>query len=774
MASLQYERDEVLKLVSTFSNISYLASGSFSLAFSATKGNERFVIKLAKLGNTPKEKRQSEKELLREGYLGTFLTPSALPSSHQHWIQILAFGKADSEDPRFQVFRKAALGVENDLDRKSERSLLITRFAGETTMAQWLAAKKGPVGDREAKLIAFQIFWALNAANARYGLVHCDLKPENIMVNTIPQAQSFDYIIEGGDRFSIDYRDGDPFIVIIDLGGAYVNLNPPRTKSYPFVSEDLYKYPEIWTPSFSAPERILSNKHVASTDMFSVGVILCVLFMNKHPTFKLTNNAVNKYSYDSRPPVPLKENDLEDTKQFRLFYLLVLLYGMRVNTLRGEEWTAFLNSSYVTKSLSKNYNYNKLYEMMLAERGEYAVMFVQDLLRFDYESREQFGMEQRGKGNDDFFFAYAHNNALFHPFFTAGRERIYAKTSVARPGVMKFQLEEHAKSSEHLSDADRDALLSRIASAGSGFNQRVKYEGTVTEVSENKKKLEDALRALLNTLKLEKTEDVPVKIFQECYDLIFQVGLPKEFRGISDFTNPDAQAVKVGDVYFGSQTYKARTQKHVMVVLILTELGLVALDKRDALPKFKDDLVFSKALRDLRGGGRKQNPLTATFATRFQNYGEKGGNYAIALAEYKLGLTSDLDARLLELSSSKAEIHENNFFVFSPTLSKIVAILEGIERNNNFKYDNGDYNSIAIEHELITPIKIAITNHNEKIQSDENLQQAFSKVAGEETCSTRYYHYLSVLASILDTLDREEKVDSFLLERCRSEFTEIN
>ncbi|MCD9142874.1 serine/threonine-protein kinase [Streptomyces albireticuli] len=107
----------------------------------------------------------------------------------------------------------------------------------------------GPVGLPEAARIGLALLGAVRAAHAR-GVLHRDIKPANVLLET-----------------------GTGRVVLTDFGVAHVSGATTLTESGAFVG----------SPEFTAPERIAGGETGTASDLWSVGVLLCVALSGESP-----------------------------------------------------------------------------------------------------------------------------------------------------------------------------------------------------------------------------------------------------------------------------------------------------------------------------------------------------------------------------------------------------------------------------------------------------------------------------------------------------------
>ena len=158
------------------------------------------------------------------------------------------------------------------VDRHDGRVGFWTDFVKGKTLSA-LVGDHGPYGFREAALIGLDVTRALSAVH-RAGLLHCDIKPENVMRE------------EGGR------------ILLMDFG---LSSLPQRGSHI------------AGTPNYMAPELLLGAPPSVATDIHAVGVLLYFLVSGAHPV-KLSGLTLAEAAEASKHRTPLVDyrSDLPD------------------------------------------------------------------------------------------------------------------------------------------------------------------------------------------------------------------------------------------------------------------------------------------------------------------------------------------------------------------------------------------------------------------------------------------------------------------------------
>jgi hypothetical protein len=127
---------------------------------------------------------------------------------------------------------------------------IVMELVQGVTLRQWMRAKKSP----DALIAVFkQIAKALSAAHAA-GIIHRDIKPENIMV-----------------------RD-DGYVKVLDFGLARWETGREVTPSTKTASGTI-----LGTFRYMSPEQARGEDFPASSDIFSLGIVLYELVTGRHP-----------------------------------------------------------------------------------------------------------------------------------------------------------------------------------------------------------------------------------------------------------------------------------------------------------------------------------------------------------------------------------------------------------------------------------------------------------------------------------------------------------
>jgi serine/threonine protein kinase len=160
------------------------------------------------------------------------------------------------------VFHPNVIGV-FDAGREGGRSYVVMELVDGPTLAERL--RTGPLEPWEAPSVALQIARALAAAHAE-GVVHCDVKPGNVLLDTAGRA------------------------VVTDFGIAR------RTGS-------VDRRPVYGTVPYLAPEPLAGLVPTSSSDVFSLAVVLVELFSGV-PAYSAVDPEGLRAAHAAGPRVP--------------------------------------------------------------------------------------------------------------------------------------------------------------------------------------------------------------------------------------------------------------------------------------------------------------------------------------------------------------------------------------------------------------------------------------------------------------------------------------
>jgi eukaryotic-like serine/threonine-protein kinase len=180
----------------------------------------------------------------------------------------------DVEKARFLREAKAASALNHpnvctifDINEENQEQFIVMEFVEGKTLRQMVPLKKS----QTAIEYAIQIGDALEEAHSK-GIIHRDIKPDNIMVNSRGQ------------------------IKVMDFGLAKLKGSSKLTKTSSTVG----------TPAYMAPEQIKGGQVDARSDIFSFGIVLYEMLAG-HTPFNAAHEAALLYAIVNEEPVPIQK-----------------------------------------------------------------------------------------------------------------------------------------------------------------------------------------------------------------------------------------------------------------------------------------------------------------------------------------------------------------------------------------------------------------------------------------------------------------------------------
>ena len=167
-----------------------------------------------------------------------------------------------------------------DLLEDQGELFLVMEFVDGRTLRRRLVE---PLSIQEFLHIAQQCAGALATAHER-GIIHCDIKPENILLSSSDQVKILDFGVAKYLPKTIDLSDAE-------------------TATIP--SEALYG-----TPGYMSPELLLEHKADERSDLFSLGVVFYEALGRRHP-FRESTWAKTADRIIHVKPTPLRELNAE-------------------------------------------------------------------------------------------------------------------------------------------------------------------------------------------------------------------------------------------------------------------------------------------------------------------------------------------------------------------------------------------------------------------------------------------------------------------------------
>jgi eukaryotic-like serine/threonine-protein kinase len=205
-------------------------------------------------------------------------------------VKLIAEHLAGDAD-RLQRFRHEAhaasslnhpnIVVVHDFGEMDGRPFIVTELVEGVTLRERL--QDGPVPIRDAIQIALQVTGALAAAHAR-GLVHRDVKPENLMLRP------------------------DGYVKVLDFGLAKLAPSeqaPPAGAAFTCLTQPGQA---AGTPSYMSPEQARAEPVDARTDVFSMGAVLYEIVTGRRAFSGESPAEIFAGILSGAPPAPARLN----------------------------------------------------------------------------------------------------------------------------------------------------------------------------------------------------------------------------------------------------------------------------------------------------------------------------------------------------------------------------------------------------------------------------------------------------------------------------------
>jgi serine/threonine-protein kinase len=194
-------------------------------------------------------------------------------------------------------------------DERHPRPYFVMERLRGRSLAQILPSAPEGVGVEAALKVAIEVCDALEYVHVRHGVVHRDIKPDNVFLHVMPRGASVTKLLDFGVAH------------IIDLEKRYTRHN-------------LF----LGTPRYAAPEQVLGDKPTPQTDLYAVGLLLYELLLGHGPFDDARNFAEVASAHTQRqppgfPPGRRFPAGLEET-------VLSLLRKKPADRPRSAEWLA--------------------------------------------------------------------------------------------------------------------------------------------------------------------------------------------------------------------------------------------------------------------------------------------------------------------------------------------------------------------------------------------------------------------------------------------------
>jgi serine/threonine-protein kinase len=222
-------------------------------------------------------------EALGEGGMGVVYRARDERLERDVALKVLPPGLVGDEESR-RRFRREALAASRlthagiatiyELGSEGRLDFLVMEFVPGESLAKRL--ERGPLPEAEAVAIAAQVADAIQAAH-ELDVVHCDLKPANVLVTPGGQAK------------------------VLDFGLAYL-----RTREHASTASSASRPALVGTLPYLAPEQVSGEVPDARTDVHALGALLYEMLTGRRP-FTAPAEAALLYTIVNQAPPPPRD-----------------------------------------------------------------------------------------------------------------------------------------------------------------------------------------------------------------------------------------------------------------------------------------------------------------------------------------------------------------------------------------------------------------------------------------------------------------------------------
>lgn len=199
-------------------------------------------------------------EILGSGQFGTVYSGVHRATGNDIAVKVIDKSKFPTKEERAlkneviilqTIDHPAVVNLERMFETPERIFVVMEKMRGDM-LEMILSNAKGRLSERQTKVIVYQILTALRFLH-NLDIVHCDLKPENVLLSGICS------------------KSGMPQIKLCDFGFARI------------IGQESFRRSVVGTPAYLAPEVINNRKYNRFLDMWSVGVIIYVSVSGTFP-----------------------------------------------------------------------------------------------------------------------------------------------------------------------------------------------------------------------------------------------------------------------------------------------------------------------------------------------------------------------------------------------------------------------------------------------------------------------------------------------------------
>ena len=240
-------------------------------------------------------------KLLGVGGMGQVYLAEDINLAHRVAIKFLPSYMATDELAKRRLIREAQAAAQLDhpnicrvyeVKEETDRSFIVMQYIDGKTLADRI--NKKPLDLQETLELGIQIVEALAEAHA-HGIVHRDIKPRNVMINTRGQVKVLDF----GLVKLVGNAQVEP-----DFVGRHSLLSRPGERA--------------GTPPYMSPEQACGMSVDGRCDLFAVGVILYECLSGERPFSGDTDEKILSQVRNLDPPPPSQFNPCVPTELDRV------------------------------------------------------------------------------------------------------------------------------------------------------------------------------------------------------------------------------------------------------------------------------------------------------------------------------------------------------------------------------------------------------------------------------------------------------------------------